>query len=108
VDWTFDTAYQRRCRGTSGSRPVAPGLDGGQPVNYLEKFASQKNKSLFIYTKYDTTFLPEFSREVIQRIREHNVDHKVIELPLRDYTMGETPFKFIVGYHICSYLKRTL
>jgi hypothetical protein len=24
------------------------------------------------------------------------------------YTMGETPFKFIDGYHICNYLKRNL
>jgi len=30
------------------------------PVNYLEKFASRKHKSLFIYSAYDTTFLPQF------------------------------------------------
>jgi len=24
------------------------------------------------------------------------------------YTMGETPFKFVDGYHICSFLKKWL
>ena len=78
------------------------------PVNYLGKFAARRIKSLFIYTSYDTTFLPRLSQDVVERIRRHNVDHKVIVLPCGHYTMGETPFKFIDGYHICSFLKRNL
>ncbi len=74
----------------------------------MEKFAGKRQKSLFIYTAYDTTFLPEFSRDVIARVRALGVDHEVVVLPCGHYTMGETPFKFITGYHICSYLKRTL
>ncbi len=78
------------------------------PVSYLEKFAAQKQKSLFIYTTYDTTFLPEFSRDIVGRMATLGVDHKVVVLPCGHYTMGETPFKYITGYHICSYLKRML
>ena len=78
------------------------------PVNYIEKFKAQRNKSLFIYTTYDTTFLPKYSTAIVEKMREHEVDHKVVVLPCGHYTMGETPFKFIDGYHICSYLKRTL
>lgn len=78
------------------------------PVNYLDKLARKKDKSLFIYTTYDTTFLPEFSRDIIGRMREYKIDHKVVVLPCGHYTMGETPFKFIDGYHICSFLKRNL
>lgn len=78
------------------------------PVNYLDKFASRKTKSLFIYTRYDTTFLPKFSREIIAKMREYKVDHKVAVLPCGHYTMGETPFKYLDGYHICSFLKRNL
>jgi len=29
-------------------------------------------------------------------------------LPCGHYTMGESPFKFIDGYHICSFVKRHL
>jgi len=78
------------------------------PVNYLEKFAAKVQKSLFIYTSYDTTFPPELSRLVLGKMRELNVDHKAVVLPCGHYTLGETPFKFIDGYHICSFLKRNL
>jgi dienelactone hydrolase len=78
------------------------------PVNYLDKFVARKHKSLFIYTAYDTTFPPELSRAVVAKMKEHAVDHKVVVLPCGHYTLGETPFKFIDGYHICSYLKRNL
>ena len=78
------------------------------PINYIEKFASRANKSLFIYTKYDTTFPPQFSRDVIERMQQRGVDMRVVVLPCGHYTMGETPFKFIDGYHICSFLKRKL
>jgi len=82
--------------------------DAISPVNYMDKFVARRNKSLFIYTKYDTTFLPEFSRDIVERMAQRGVDHKVVVLPCGHYTLGETPFKFIVGYHICNYLKRML
>jgi hypothetical protein len=78
------------------------------PANYMQKFAARKHKSLFIYAKYDTTFLPEFSRQVVAKIREQKLDHRVVALPCGHYTLGESPFKFIDGYHICAFLKRTL
>ena len=78
------------------------------PVSYLEKFASRKHKTLFIYAEYDTTFPPELSRDIIAKVRRHGLDHKVVVLPCGHYTLGETPFKFIDGYHICSFVKRHL
>lgn len=79
------------------------------PANYMSKFARQKGKkSKFIYTTYDTTFLPELSEQTISRIRNHGIDHQVAVLPCGHYTMGETPFKFLDGYHICSFLKKWL
>jgi len=78
------------------------------PVSYLDKFAERPHKSLFIYAAYDTTFLPHLSRDIVRRIGELGIDHKVVVLPCGHYTLGETPFKFIDGYHICSFLKRHL
>jgi dienelactone hydrolase len=78
------------------------------PISYLDKFAANKHKSLFIYAAYDTTFLPQFSREIIAKVKELDVDHQVVVLPCGHYTLGETPFKFIDGYHICSFVKRHL
>ncbi len=78
------------------------------PVSYIERYAGQKKKSLFIYTSYDTTFIPELSRDVLEKIAARGIEHRVVELPCGHYTMGETPFKFLDGYHICSFLKRHL
>jgi hypothetical protein len=78
------------------------------PVNYMDKFAAKRKKSKFIYTTYDTTFLPEFSRDTLRRVREHGIDHEVVALPCGHYTLGESPFKLVEGYHICSFLKKWL
>jgi hypothetical protein len=78
------------------------------PISYLEKFASRKHKSLFIYAAYDSTFLPHLSKDIVTRVSELGVDHKVVVLPCGHYTLGETPFKFIDGYHICKFLMRNL
>jgi len=78
------------------------------PVSYIDKFAARKQKSLFIYAAYDTTFLPHLSKDIVRKVREYGVDHKVVVLPCGHYTLGETPFKFIDGYHICAFLKRNL
>lgn len=78
------------------------------PAVYFDKFAARRNKSKFLYARYDTTFLPELSEETVRRVREYRLDAEAVALPCGHYTLGETPFKFIDGYHICSFLKRWL
>ena len=78
------------------------------PPNYIDRYATMKKKSIFIYARYDTTFPLKFSRQVVEKARELGLDHKAVEMPCGHYTLGETPFKFIDGYQICSYLLRNL
>ncbi len=78
------------------------------PPAYRDMFAGGSKKSLFIYAKYDTTFPPHLSKQVVDHARETNLDHRTVVLPCGHYTLGEWPFKFIDGYHICAYLKRNL
>lgn len=78
------------------------------PPHYIERYAAIKKKTLFIYARYDTTFPVRFSEQVIAKARELKMDHKVVVLPCGHYTLGESPFKFLDGYHICSFLKRNL
>jgi hypothetical protein len=78
------------------------------PVNYLDQFSRWPKKSKFIYATYDTTFLPQFSRDIVSRVQKHGIDNSVAVLPCGHYTLGESPYKFIDGYHICSFLKRWL
>jgi hypothetical protein len=81
------------------------------PVHYMDRFAAfapSEKRSFFLYATYDTTFLPEFSRQVLEHVRRRGVDHKLVVMPCGHYTLGEAPFKFVAGYQICSFLKRNL
>ena len=78
------------------------------PYHYMDQYARWQKKSKFIYAKYDTTFLPEYSEDIVRRIREHGIDSDVVVLPCGHYTLGEAPYKFLDGYHIFSFLRKWL
>jgi len=75
------------------------------PMSFFEQFARWPKRSLIVYAKYDLTFLPEFSREIVGEFARHNLDHKVTVLPCGHYTTGETPFQYIDGWHLASFLR---
>ncbi|MBA3914926.1 MAG: alpha/beta hydrolase family protein [Acidobacteriales bacterium] len=75
------------------------------PMSYFPQFARWPKKSLVIYATYDMTFLPEFSREVIAEFASHHLDFKSVALPCGHYTVGETPYKYMDGWHIISFLR---
>ena len=53
------------------------------PIAYAEKLARWPKKSLFIYARYDLTFLPEFSRRIIAESARLHLDPKVAVSALR-------------------------
>jgi dienelactone hydrolase len=75
------------------------------PMSYFEKFARWPRQSLIIYAAYDLTFLPELSRQVVAEFARHGLDHKVVVLPCGHYTTGETPYKYLDGWHLASFLR---
>ncbi len=78
------------------------------PPFHFERYAQGGKKPLFMYARYDTTFPLRFSEQVIAAAKEHKMWHKAVVLPCGHYTLGETPFKFMAGYNIISFLKRHL
>jgi dienelactone hydrolase len=75
------------------------------PMSYFDQFSRYRRKSLIIYAKYDLTFLPEFSQHVVAEFERHKLDHKVVVLPCGHYTTGETPYKYMDGWQIASFLR---
>jgi dienelactone hydrolase len=75
------------------------------PMVYFDKFSRWPRRSLIIYAKYDMTFLPEFSKQVVEQFEKHKLDHKVVVLPCGHYTMGETPYKYMDGWQLASFLR---
>ena len=75
------------------------------PMSFFPQFARWPKKSLIVYAKYDLTFLPELSRDAVQAFADHHIDHKVVVLPCGHYTTGETPYKFMDGWHLATFFR---
>ncbi len=75
------------------------------PMSYFEQYSRWPKRSLIVYAKYDLTFLPEFSRQVVAEFERHGLDHKVAVLPCGHYTTGETPYKYMDGWQLASFLR---
>lgn len=81
------------------------------PVNYYDKFAGPKaaghlKKVLLVYANYDLTFPKEYSLKVVEAFREYGVDFEPRLLPCGHYTTGETPYKYIDGWYLGSFVYR--
>jgi len=81
---------------------------GITPLHFVDSYARFPKKSLFIYASYDTTFLPKYSRAMLEEVRLRDLPHEVAVLPCGHYTMGRSPFRYWDGYQICSFLLRSL
>ena len=74
------------------------------PVSYMERFAAHPKKVLVVHARYDLTFLEKYSLEVLRHFSELGVDFVSKVLPCGHYTTGETPFKFIDGWYLGSFV----
>ena len=75
------------------------------PMVYFDQFSRWPRTSLVVYARYDMTFLPEFSRQIVAEFERHNLNHKVVVLPCGHYTMGEAPFNYMDGWQLASFLR---
>jgi hypothetical protein len=78
------------------------------PASYLDRMPGRKLKSLLVWARYDTTFLPEFSVQVLKSFRELNLPHRVKTLHCAHYTTGQFPFNWIDGLAMCRFLRSEL
>jgi len=57
-----------------------------------------------VYAPYDLTFVVKYSREVLTNFDAHGVDYVAKVLPCGHYTTGETPYKFLDGWYLGSFI----
>jgi hypothetical protein len=81
------------------------------PVHYYDKFMSAESagkdkKVLLVYADYDLTFPREYSLQVVEAFKHHGVNFEPRVLPCGHYTTGETPFKYIDGWYMGSFVYR--
>ncbi|MGA3073824.1 MAG: alpha/beta hydrolase family protein [Bryobacteraceae bacterium] len=78
------------------------------PASYLERLRGRNLKSLLIWARHDSTFLPVYSHQVLEYFRSRQLPHEVFTLPCGHYTTGQFPFNLLDGMVMCRYLNRNL
>jgi Alpha/beta hydrolase domain containing 18 len=74
------------------------------PMAYMEQFASMQRRVLVVHATYDLTFLREFSMDVLENFKRCGVDFVSKVLPCGHYTTGETPYKYMDGWYLGSFI----
>src|SRR5262245_40413884 len=80
-----------------------------QPISprwYLERVRDRQ--TLLVYARYDLTFPVDLSEDLVREFQRRGMPHDVAVLPCGHYSTGKTPFKFIDGWILTRFLKRTL
>lgn len=78
------------------------------PAAYIDRLPGRDMKSLLIWATRDSSFLPEYSRQVIEYFRSNRLPHEEFILPCGHYTTGRFPFKVMDGLAMCRFLDRNL
>jgi hypothetical protein len=105
-------------RGLS-TRHVREGLDGHieldllralwKPISprwYLDRVRDRQ--TLLVYACYDLSFPVDLSEDLVREFRERGIPHEVATLRCGHYSSGKAPFKFVDGWILTRFLKRTL
>lgn len=84
---------------------------GISPAHYMERFARtarvRSRRTLVVHATYDLTFLERYSLEVLHSFDELGIAYESRVLPCGHYTTGETPYKFIDGWYLGSFIYRS-
>jgi dienelactone hydrolase len=75
------------------------------PMAYMDRFAAHPKESLVVYGLYDLTFPLHLSLDVLRNFRARGVRFTSRVLPCGHYTTGETPFKYLDGLYLGSFVR---
>jgi hypothetical protein len=78
------------------------------PMGHVERLKDDPRPQHYIYTLYDLTFPIDLSRETVKEIKRISTAASSSWIPCGHYTLGESPWKYIDGWKITSFLKKNL
>jgi len=82
---------------------------GVSPMSFMDAYAATgegeiPRRTLVVYAPYDLTFIERYSLDVLKNFRSHGVEFVAKKLPCGHYTTGETPFKYLDGWYLGSFV----
>jgi hypothetical protein len=78
------------------------------PASYLSRLRGRQIQNLLIWARHDSSFLPVYSKQVLESFRQLRLPHRVFTLPCGHYTTGQFPFNWIDGLAMCRFAARHL
>jgi dienelactone hydrolase len=79
------------------------------PISPCPYVARVRGKQiLLVYARYDLTFPPSLSKQLVAEFDRHSVPYELTVLPCGHYSSGLTPFKWMDGLALCRFLSRNL
>jgi hypothetical protein len=78
------------------------------PACFVRRLSGREMRTLLIWARHDTSFLPVYSRQVLESFRSLKLDHSVFRLPCAHYTTGQFPFNLIDGLAMCAFAAKHL
>jgi len=77
---------------------------GISPMAYMKRFAATPKRVLVVHATYDLTFPVALSLDVLKNFKQLGIDFVSKVLPCGHYTTGETPYKYIDGWYLGSFI----
>jgi dienelactone hydrolase len=74
------------------------------PMAYMDRFAASPKRVLVVHGTYDLTFPLHLSLDVLSNFRQRGIDFVSKVLPCGHYTTGETPYKYLDGWYLGSFI----
>jgi hypothetical protein len=78
------------------------------PRTYFSRLPGTGKRALLVHARYDSSFLPRLSRQVLEDFRTLGISHSKFALPCGHYSSGQFPFKIALGLTMCAYLRKNL
>ena len=78
------------------------------PFPYVSRMRGSKQKMLMVSARYDPTFLPNFSAEIIREVQKTGMESELLLLPCGHYSLELAPFSYAAALRMGAFLFRNL
>jgi hypothetical protein len=78
------------------------------PMPYVERGMGANRNTFMVYGKYDPTFLPELTHEMLGALRKSGAEPRTLELPVGHYSLELAPFSYFAGWRMFTYFLEAL
>jgi len=78
------------------------------PMPYVERGLGAGKNAFMVHGKYDPTFLPELTAQMLAALRRNGAHPRTLELHCGHYSLELPPFSHIAGYRMLTFLRSAL